>query len=247
MESQEDCAENLRFHISIDCVLLGFNENRMYVLLEKVPCLPDGHAVYKLPGRLLNATENPGDAARCIADNALRNRPVSLEQLYTSGVTYRSDEPFYPQRFEAGANHPVRRLVSVVYTGVLKLPARTGATVRCKSMKWYPVAEIPGRLLAGHEAMIEKALKTFRKQMENDPLLIIEYLPLKFTVCQFRRLCEIFYDKELDVRNFQKKINALPYIEPLDEWEEGVAHRAARYYRFDKPEYNRYRFRLSKN
>ncbi|MCC8172336.1 MAG: hypothetical protein LIP00_11260 [Parabacteroides sp.] len=243
MELQEDCTENLRFHISIDCVLLGFNENRMYVLLEKVPGFSDGNAIYKLPGRLLNENENPAGAARCIADNALRNRQVALEQLYT----YRADETLCREWSETYITRSVRPTVSIVYTGILKLPARTGASVRSKSMKWHPVAEIPGCLLPGHEAIIHKALKAFRKQVEDNPLQIIEYLPLKFTVYQFRRLCEIFYDKALDVRNFQKKINALPYIEPLDEWEEGVSHRAARYYRFDKPEYNRYRFRLSKN
>lgn len=243
MESQEDCTENLLFQISIDCVLLGFNENRMYVLLEKGSCFSNGNAVYKLPGRLLNENENPADAARCIADNALRDRQVVLEQLYTFGHTHRTEEEWY----ENTVGRPVRRILSIAYTGVLKLPVRTGATVRSKSMKWHPVAEMPGRLLSGHDVMIGKALKVFRKQVENNPLLIIEYLPLKFTVYQFRRLCEIFYDKEMDVRNFQKKINALPYIEPLDEWEEGVSHRAARYYRFDKPEYNRYRFRLNKN
>lgn len=247
MEPQEDCTENLRFHISIDCVLLGFNENRMYVLLEKGPCFPGVNAVYKLPGRLLDESENPDDAARRIAGNALRDRQVALEQLYTSGDTYRTDEALYRKWLETYVNHPVRRVVSIVYTGVLKLPARTGATVRSKSLKWHPVAETPGCLLSRHAAMIDKALKAFRKRAEDDPLLVIGYLPLKFTVYQFRRLCEVFYDKELDVRNFQKKINALPYIEPLDEWEEGVSHRAARYYRFDKPAYNRYRFRLSKN
>ena len=34
-----------------------------------------------------------------------------------------------------------------------------------------------------------------------------------------------------------------PYIVPLDEKEEGVAHRAARYYRFDRKIYNRLYYR----
>ena len=45
----------------------------------------------------------------------------------------------------------------------------------------------------------------------------------------------------MDVRNFHKKIALMGYVTPLDEKEQGVAHRAARYYRFDKKIYNKLR------
>ena len=43
----------------------------------------------------------------------------------------------------------------------------------------------------------------------------------------------------MDVRNFHKKMGSLEYIVQTDEIETGVAHRAARYYRFDKVKYNK--------
>lgn len=49
---------------------------------------------------------------------------------------------------------------------------------------------------------------------------------------------QILSGKQLDVRNFHKKISQLPYIVPLDERQQGVAHRAARYYRFDRKAYS---------
>ena len=49
-----------------------------------------------------------------------------------------------------------------------------------------------------------------------------------------RRLFELVYDKVFDVRNFHKRIAQMPYVVALDEKERGVAHRAARYYKFDK-------------
>ena len=39
---------------------------------------------------------------------------------------------------------------------------------------------------------------------------------------------------------------ALEYVVPTDDMEEGVAHRAARYYRFDKVIYNKQRSKINK-
>ena len=70
---------------------------------------------------------------------------------------------------------------------------------------------------------------------------------MKFTAFQLRRTYEIIYNKEMDVRNFHKKMSSLEYIVPTDEIETGVAHRAARYYRFDKVKYNKLHSKFNKN
>ena len=46
-------------------------------------------------------------------------------------------------------------------------------------------------------------------------------------------------ERELDKRNFRKKILSMDVLEELDEIETDVTHRAARLYRFDKKKYNR--------
>ena len=56
-----------------------------------------------------------------------------------------------------------------------------------------------------------------------------------------RTLFELVYDKPVDVRNFHKKIAMMEYVVPLEEKQQGVAHRAARYYKFDKKIYNKVR------
>jgi hypothetical protein len=45
----------------------------------------------------------------------------------------------------------------------------------------------------------------------------------------------------MDIRNFKKKLSMMEYVVPLEEFEEGVRHRAARFYRFDKVIYNKTR------
>ena len=85
-----------------------------------------------------------------------------------------------------------------------------------------------------HVQIIKEALLYIRNRAELNPSFLFSLLPKKFTAAQMRRLFELVYDKVFDVRNFHKRIAQMPYVVALDEKERGVAHRAARYYKFDK-------------
>ena len=110
---------------------------------------------------------------------------------------------------------------------------------------WVPVNELP-KLPFDHNEIIHEATKEIRLWIEVEPSIVFEYLPIKFTAFQLRRTYEIIYGKEFDIRNFHKKMAALEYVVPTDDMEEGVAHRAARYYRFDKVIYNKQRSKINK-
>ena len=89
--------------------------------------------------------------------------------------------------------------------------------------------------------LVIEALAFIRQYVDANPAALFDLLPRKFTALQLRRLYELVYGKQLDVRNFHKKIALMGYVVPLEEKEQGVAHRAARYYRFDKKVYNKLR------
>ena len=92
-----------------------------------------------------------------------------------------------------------------------------------------------------HNLIIREALTFIRQYIEFNPSMLFDLLPRKFTALQLRRLYELIYNKTIDVRNFHKKIAMMDYVVPLEEKQQGVAHRAARYYRFDKKIYNKRR------
>ena len=92
-----------------------------------------------------------------------------------------------------------------------------------------------------HNLIIKEALVSIRQVVEFNASIVFDLLPRKFTAAQLRILFELIYDKELDVRNFHKKIALMEYVVPLEERQKGVAHRAARYYKFDKKIYNKIR------
>ena len=92
-----------------------------------------------------------------------------------------------------------------------------------------------------HNLIIKEALTYIRQFVEFNPSMLFDLLPRKFTASQLRILFELVYDKPVDVRNFHKKIAMMEYVVPLEEKQQGVAHRAARYYKFDKKIYNKTR------
>jgi 8-oxo-dGTP diphosphatase len=49
----------------------------------------------------------------------------------------------------------------------------------------------------------------------------------------------VILERELDKRNFRKKVLSMDILVELDELERDVAHRAARLYRFDERKYKR--------
>lgn len=84
-------------------------------------------------------------------------------------------------------------------------------------------------------------MKFIRQYVEFNPSCLFDLLPRKFTALQLRVLYEVLFGKQIDVRNFHKKIMMMEYVIPMDEFQQGVSHRAARYYRFDKKIYNKTR------
>ena len=105
---------------------------------------------------------------------------------------------------------------------------------------WVPVKDV-GELAFDHNQILEASLAYVRQYVENSPAVLFDLLPRKFTAAQLRRLYEIVYDRSFDVRNFHKRISMMKYVVPLEEKEQGVSHRAARYYRFDRVIYNQMR------
>jgi len=81
-----------------------------------------------------------------------------------------------------------------------------------------------------------KAIKRLQGKVRYQPIGF-ELLPPKFSLTQLQRMYEIILERELDKRNFRKKVLSLGILQDLDEVEQDVAHRAARLYRFDERTY----------
>lgn len=232
-------------YVSVDCVLLGINEDKLSVLLVERKLLENNAVGYKLPGSLIYETEELDDAALRVMKEAVGYTQMSLRQFHTFGSVARTANKEDILWLEKESHTKVTRIVTVVYLALSKKGKTVNNLDKNETMCWFPVEDLPD-LPFDHKSIVEESVNEIRNWVEREPAIIYEYLPSKFTAFQLRRTYEIIYNKKFDVRNFQKKMNLLGYIVPTDEMEVGVPHRAARYYRFNKVKYNKLRSSLNK-
>ncbi len=225
-------------HISIDCVAFGFDGENLRVLLVKRNGSDQGGEFndMKLPGSLIYQDEDLDEAASRVLRELTGVKDLSLTQFKAFGSKDRTRNPRDVHWLERAQKVKVERIVTIAYFSLVKLDRNLEKAVDPSTAEWRSLAEV-GTLAFDHNLIIEEALKAIRRETDNNRSLLFDLLPKKFTASQLRMLTERIYDKPLDVRNFHKKISQLPYVVPLEERQQGVAHRAARYYRFDRKAY----------
>lgn len=213
--------------LTVDCVVFGLNfggaddgENTLDVLLVERK-LPPFEGAWALPGGFAQRDETLEAAARRELSEETNVGDVFLEQLYTFGDPGRD---------------PRGWTVTVAYYALVaskQHQVRGGSDATRAG--WFPVRALP-RLAFDHAAIIDAAWQRLKGKVRYAPIGF-ELLPRKFTISQLQKLYETILERPLDNRNFRKKILGMDVLRELDEWQSGVAHRAARLYRFDERKY----------
>lgn len=213
--------------LTVDCVVFGLEASELKVLLIERDLEPF-KGRWALPGGFVNMDETLEQAALRELQEETGLRDLYLEQLYTFGQVDRD---------------PRGRVISVAYYALvdprgLMLKASSDA----RQARWFPVSQLRGsggtRLAFDHEKILEVALRRLRGKVRYEPIGF-ELLPTKFTLTQLQSLYETVLERELDKRNFRKKLLSMKILIELEERQQDVAHRAARLYRFDESRYRR--------
>ena len=137
----------------------------------------------------------------------------------------------------------INRLITVAYLSISRIDRKLNNVSKYPETDWLPINKIP-TLPFDHNQIISESLDEIRSWIEVDPVIVFELLPSKFVISQVHKLYEAIYGKKIDIRNFHKKIQALPYLKQLEEKQKNVAHRAAKYYKFDRLVYSKYKANL---
>jgi 8-oxo-dGTP diphosphatase len=211
-----------RAALAVDCVVFGLSESDLKVLLIQRKIAPFQLA-WALPGGFVRLEETLDAAARRELAEEAGVTDVYLEQLYTFGDLNRD---------------PRERVVTVAYYALAKLSDhRIQAATDAIGVGWYSLDELP-KLAFDHQHIVDLARDRLRGKVRYAPIGF-ELLPPRFSLTQLQRLYEIILGTDLDKRNFRKKILSLDLLVETDEVEQGVRHRAARLYRFDRRKYDR--------
>lgn len=208
--------------LTVDCVVFGLDDEDLKVLLIQRDLDPFAGR-WALPGGFVNVGEAIDVAARRELEEETGIGRVFLEQLYTFGAPNRD---------------PREHVVSVAYYALVRLSDhRVQAATDARDAAWFSADDIP-KLAFDHRKILKTAHERLRAKVRYQPIGF-ELLPPKFPLRALQHLYEVVLERELDKRNFRKKILSMGVLEELDEIETDVAHRAARLYRFEKSKYNR--------
>lgn len=229
-------------HISVDCVVIGFDGEQLRVLLLRRIGEDSGEVFHdmKLPGSLIYMDEDLDGAALRVLNELTGLKNVNLMQFKAFGSKDRTKNPKDVRWLERAEKAKVERIVTIAYLSLVKIDRALNKNLDNFQAEWVPLNEVKD-LAFDHNLIIEEAMKFIRQYVEFNPSCLFDLLPRKFTALQLRVLYEVLYGKQIDVRNFHKKIMMMEYVIPMDEYQQGVSHRAARYYKFDKKIYNKTR------
>jgi 8-oxo-dGTP diphosphatase len=208
----------------VDCVVFGFDEGELKVLLIERGLEPF-KGRWALPGGFVRVDETLDEAARreLVEETGLKN--VFLEQLYTFGAVERD---------------PRERVVSIAYYALVKLSNhRAKAATDAANAQWFPVSKLP-KLAFDHPEILRTALARLQGKVRYQPIGF-ELLPEKFTLSHLQHLYEAVLETELDKRNFRKKVLSFGLLVPLEETQMVGRHRPAQLFRFDQKRYEQLR------
>ncbi len=228
----------IRTYVSVDCVVFGFDGQSLNVLLVKRTAEKEEGLDLKLPGSLIYQEEDANIAAHRVLKELTGINKMTLRQFKSFTSPQRTANPDDIKWLEFAYNNKIDRLITISYLSLCKIDRKLNVVSKYKTVKWCPVDKLP-KMPFDHNQIVEESLKEICRWLEYEPAVVFELLPSKFTATQLRHLYEAVYRKNYDVRNFHKKIAGMDYIVPTEEWESGVSHRAARFYKFDKVLYKK--------
>ena len=228
-------------NLSVDCVVFGFDHERLNVMLTKRELLdPITKDVlftdYTVPGHHVLEGEAIDTAASRVLKDKTGLDNIFLEQFYTFGsldrMSSKNDQMWTKLKYPMIADH----VVSVGYYSLVD-SFEVKPDDKHTDTQWFPVDDLP-LLGFDHKEMIARALEFLQRKLRREPIGF-ELLPEKFTISQMQKLYECVFGLKFDRRNFRKKVSQMKYVIPLDEKQKGVAHKPAQVFIFSKDVYYR--------
>jgi 8-oxo-dGTP diphosphatase len=236
MSSKNNLELNPR--ISVDCVIFGFDLNQLKVLVIERSISDSEKQILTLPGDLIYEGENLDIAANRVLFELTGLQTIFLEQVGAFGDTDRLNKEADKKWLRAVREEPDARVITIAYFSLVNIHEYAPqASSFAKSAAWIPLNEID-ELAFDHSDILQTALKKLRNKIRIQPLGF-NLLPEKFTLSQLQKLYEAILGRELDKRNFRRKMLKLQLVEMLEERQEKVPHKPSQYFKFNETNYNK--------
>jgi 8-oxo-dGTP diphosphatase len=206
--------------IAVDCIIFGFDEEDLKILLVKRGIEPE-KGKWSLVGGFLKKEETLEAAATRILGTYTGLNDIFMEQVST---------------FSEIDRDPVERTISTAYYALINIKEHSKNLIKQFSAKWFSASQAP-KLIFDHDHMVQHALNRLRLRTTTEPIGF-DLLPEKFTMRELQKLYEAIWDTQFDKRNFINKIHSLNILEKLDEKDMATSRKGSYLYQFDSEKYN---------
>ena len=213
-------SEHSKVWLSVDCIIFGFDEGKLKVLIGKRQMDP-GRGEWSLYGGFVSSDESVDDAAARTLYELTGLRNLFMRQVGAFGNVDRD---------------PGERVVSIAYYALINVKDYDDDLRLSHGVKWVDINEIP-QLYSDHNEMVIKARKMMQQKLAHEPVGF-RLLPSLFTLTQLQQLYEAVNGAGLDKRNFRKRIKDMDFIEKTELMDKTSSKRGAYLYRFNKRAYN---------
>ncbi len=208
--------EHSKVFVSVDCIIFGFEDNKLKLLIGKRKMDP-GRGEWSLYGGFVGEKESLDDAA-----NRVVSELTGLSGLYMKQVG----------AFGAIDRDPGERVISVAYCALINVKDYDERLMQEHEVEWVGLDNLP-ELYSDHRDMVRKAISLLRRRISTEPLSF-NLLPELFTLTQLQHVYEGVLGEVIDKRNFRKRIKMADYIEKTDFIDKLPSERGAALYRFNK-------------
>jgi 8-oxo-dGTP diphosphatase len=202
--------------VSVDCVIFGYDEKELKVLLIKSD-LEEFTGLWSLLGDLVRPDEDIESAPYRVLKERTGLDDVFLDQVYTFGGLDR---------------HPSGRVITIAYYSLVDINHHQ-LKLTHNELHWHSVDDIK-ELAFDHRKILIRSLHRLREEIMEHPV-IFNLLPEKFSLRELQDLYQAILGIKLDRRNFRKKIAHKDWLLDLDEMENDVPHRPGKLYKL-KPQ-----------
>lgn len=229
--------EDFLDHISLDCVVFGFGNNELKVLMLKMKYSTE----YALPGGFVKLEETIEEAAKRTLKERTGLDHIFLKQFKVFSDPKRSKTNKLLQDLIDSGKHPEleffeKRFISVGFYALVDFnKVDPKPDFMSETCEWRGLNEDLPYLL-DHKQIIAGALEELRLQLNHQPIGY-NLLPRKFTMPELQTIYETILGKKLDRRNFQRKILSYKIINKLEERKTGGAFKSPYLYEFDLEKY----------
>ena len=210
-----------RFHVAVDCIIFGFSQGELSLLLLKRRFDP-GKGNWSLMGGFVQEGESVDNAAKRVLAELTGLTDVYMEQVGVFGEVDRD---------------PGERVISTAYYALVNINEYDRQLVEEHNAYWIKIDELP-TLLFDHQQMVDKARQLMKTQSATMPIGF-NLLPELFTLTQLQNLYEAINGNSVDKRNFRKRVAENPFIEKTPFIDKKGSRRGASLYKFNEEDYKK--------